>query len=38
MIEQDKQTAVQRLEAHKKEQKAAQELAEAEKKAADVMA
>jgi len=35
--EQDKQTAVQRLEAHKKEAQAAKELAEAEKKAAGVI-
>lgn len=34
---QDKKTAVQRLEEHKKEQKAAKELAEAEKKAAEVL-
>lgn len=36
-MQQDKQTAVQRLEAHKKEMQAAKELAEAERKAADVI-
>lgn len=35
---QDKQTAVQRLEAHKKEAEAAKELSDAERKAAGVMA
>jgi len=38
IMQQDKQTAVQKLEAHKKEMQAAKELAEAEKKAADVIA
>lgn len=37
-MQQENQTAVQRLEEHKKEIKAAKDLAEAERKAADVMA